>query len=289
MSKPRTGRVYRLLLEPPKTMPMLDERSETPTVPPQADELIRSAFSPASCVTRYRRDWIVGQTTEDDGVLRGRLGIKGIEDIAEIWDEERKDFATTAVPAGAAVPFAIDLNTLVMVVQPRGRIEINGIAGAVKMLLNEATGSKDSWSVRAPGNELSFKEWREGVSVVRSVRFTVRKPNPHYRDTPDLQHIMEETEADIVRFEAKADHGLDLDAGFLKDTQVHVEAGYGEARYVGERVDAQGHVTESVYYTEIKSEQEAEELPADQDGEVSFTGLAKTLGAKARRLLEPRN
>lgn len=262
----RRGRVFRLQIEPPSPPPMF----------PDSRESILQALQPGTKVERYRRTWRVGAVQYRENILVGKLGYEGAEGLAEIWDEEASDFTEVAVPAGLTAPFAINLESLEMVVQPRGQTKLNGILGAVEQMLLQL--HNVPWKIRAPRKEVTFEKWRSSVAKVTSVRFRVLKPNPHYRGTPDIEALLEESEADVVRIELQADtdEGIDTNSPFVDQSQRHVESGYGEARYVGQKVTPTG-ARESVYNSKLNSEEETEETNADQYGEVPFDSLTDVL------------
>lgn len=195
--------------------------------------------------------------------------------MAEVWDEQAKDFTAVAVPAGLTAPFAVNLSLLTMALQPRGgAIKLNGLIGAFRELLSR---DKEQWQIIAPTKETSYEEWRDSVDRVTSVRFRLRKPNPHWRDTPDLEAVLEQAEAEVARMELHSDDGIDTESSFVKQSQRHVERGYGEFVYVGVRYADTPDAIESVFNSSLDSEEQAIELPADEHGEVTSEALGKSL------------
>lgn len=260
----RTGKVYVLALVPPPQQNLL----ATP------QQLVRASLTPGSNVFRYGREWIVGQTGVTAGVLSGRIGFRGAEGVAEIWDEAAQDFTAVAVPAGLTAPFAVRLDSLRLAVQTRGSdIKLNGLVGAFQALLS---GEGERWQVRSPTREMSFAEWRASVDRVTSVRFKVRKPNPHYQGTPDLEAMIEQAEARLATLELASDEGLDTAAPFIAQSQRHVERGYGEAVYHGVREETSA-AGETVYNSALGAEEVAHEVDVDEHGEASQASLTETL------------
>ena len=88
---------------------------------------------------------------------------------------------------------------------------------------------------------------------------------------------MEQAEAELALLELQAEKGIDTTAPFIAQSQVHVERGYGEARYVGLRGVETSEVRETVYNTTLGSEEEVVEVAVREDGEVDRSDLAQTL------------
>ena len=269
MAPRKKGKVYRVILVPPDAAGLF----------PSQAEYIAEALSPGRNTERYGRQWIVGQTVQDGDILSGRIGFRGAEGMAEIWDDEAKDFREVAVPAGLTAPFAVNLRTLLMALQPRGSaIKLNGLIGAFRALLAQGG---DTWRIQTPGKEASFTQWRESVDRVVAVRFRLRKPNPHWEGAPDLEAVMEQAEAEVALLELQAEDGIDTAAPFVAQSQAHVERGYGEARYVGQRNVGTSDQRETVYNTTLGSEEEVVEVAVREDGEVDRSDLAQTLAGDA--------
>ena len=209
-------------------------------------------------------------------MLSGRIGFRGDGGIAELWDEAREDFVEYAMPAGLTAPFAIHLDTLQGVIQVRPPvIRVNSLLGAFEKLLADEDDKR--WRVQGAERQVSLSDWKARVSKITSVRFSVRIPNPHWADAPDLQTVMEDAEAEVVTLELQNEAGLDLTAPFVAQTEHHVARGYGDARYIGTAEDASG-VHETVYSTKLGAEEISDEEPADpQTGEVAPESLRQRL------------
>lgn len=268
MSPRKKAKVYRVKLVPPDEL----------TLFPDHDEYIQAALTAGRSTERYGREWIVGRTTQVGDVLTGRIGFRGAEGMVEVWDDEDQDFREVAVPAGLTSPFAVNLRTLQMALQPRGAIKLNGLIGAFRNLLTQ---EGDQWRVLTPEKEMSFSVWRASVDRVVSVKFRLRKPNPHYQGTPDLEAVLEQAEAEVAALELQSEAGIDTNAPFVQQSQHHVERGYGESRYVGLRGVATSEPRESVYNSNLGSEEEALEVAVGEDGEVSQSDLSSTLALAA--------
>lgn len=265
MPTQKSGKVFVLVLTPP---------AQPPLVP--LDEYIVDRLSPGRSVTRYSREWIIGKTQRDGDVLSGRIGFRGAEEVAEVYDDRVKDFREVAVPAGLAVQFAVDLAQLRLAVQPRGSaIKLNGLIGAFRALLSEG---EHTWRVSSPGKKTTYQEWLQTVDKVLEVKLSVRKPNPHYRDTPDLEALLEQAEAEAAKVTLRSDQGLDMASPFVNQTMVHIAAGYGEATMRGSRQEVSGQ-SETIYNTVLGSEEQGAEVPVGEHGEVSRENLVAVLAA----------
>lgn len=202
-------------------------------------------------------------------MLIGRIGVRGYEDTADVWDEDREDFMPVEFPAGLAAPFAINLGALSMAVQPRApHIRLGGIIGAMRELLQRVD---PGWKIEAEADPMSLEQWKRTVSRVIDVRFLLRKPNPHYQDDKDLEAVMEDAQALYARLQLSSEKGLDTESSFIVQSQNHVDRRYGEARYEG--IKKNTHQL-SVYDTVIGAEEVAREMLVGDDGEVAQSTLA---------------
>lgn len=254
-----------MVLVPPQNVPLF----------PQRDEHIQEALSAGRSVERYGREWIVGRTTLHSGVLSGRIGFRGAEGMAEVWDEDQQDFREIAVPAGLTAPFALNMRTLVMALQPRGtEIKLHGLIGAVRSLLSR---DGDSWRIEQRYKAMSLSEWQQTVDKVTYVRFRLKKPNPHWAGAPDLEAVMENAAAEVAALELKSAEGIQTDSPFIQQSQTHVDRGYGVGLYGGVRHAGTPDESESVYNTRLGAEEDFVDVPTGQDGEVSTNDLMETL------------
>lgn len=237
---------------------------------------ILSRIAPGQRTERYGRTWIIGRTEHrDDGSLFGRIGYQAGGTV-ELWDEDQQDFIDVAVQGGFATPFLINVRTSALAFQPRPpQIKIGAVTGAFKALLS--TADEEPWSIYSAARRVSLDEWLDRVIKVTHVRMRMRRPNPHYEDTPNLEALLEQSEADVVRLEARSKDGLKIESGFIQETLRHVGAGYGDARLTGTVREESGE-RETVYDTEIGTEEQTSEAPANPDsGEVSTESLQQAL------------
>lgn len=258
----RQSKIYRVELVPPPQPELLRTPRET----------IQESLTPGKSVERYGREWIVGKTQTEKNILTGRIGYRGADGLAELWNSELNDFTEIAVPAGLTSPFAISLESLEMAVQPRGSmISLNGVLGAFKKLLG------DEWRIETPKHEMTFEQWRQSIDIVTKVRFRITKPNPTYRGTPHIEALLEEAEANAARLELVAEQGIDTNSEFIRESLSHVERGYGTARYEGVRNQGTAEEVMSVYNSDLTAEEVAREVDTDAHGEVPSTTLAEAL------------
>lgn len=260
MTARRPGKVHLLYFQPPEQNHLFE------TWP----EWIANRIKPGASVTRYGREWVIGQTEFDNDIVTGRIGYRGSEGVAEIWDDDAQDFKPIAVPQGQAVPFAINLQTMRLAIQSRPMLKLNGLIGAIEAILSE---DEFKWRIRSPREHMTFSDWRASVERVTKVRLRVIKPNPHYRDTPNLEALLEQAEAEVATLEIEAVGGIDTDSTFIVESQEHIDAGYGEGVYRG--VVSEGH--ESVYNTKLETEENYEEYDVTFEGEVPHDSLRSAL------------
>ena len=264
------GKVFTLQLIPPAQPTLFG---------PQAHVI--EVLQGGNRITRYGRTWIVGPVTTESGALVGRLGFQGNESVTELWDEEAGDFVGLAIPTGMTAPFAVDLGTLRASVQVRPPlIRINSIIGALEQLLSEGG---ERWKVRGMAREMPLDVWLASVTRVTTVRMIARVPNPHYHGEKDLESLMESSEAEAISLEIRADGGVNIHAPFIRQTQNHIDRGYGEARYVGE-VEGLSGTRESVYSTKLAAEEVSDGLPVDEQGEVPSDLLRNHLARAQEQL-----
>jgi hypothetical protein len=266
MPRASVGRIFTLTILPPDQMGYLESRQE----------YVIRRIAAGQRITRYGREWIVGKTAITDGVLSGRIGYQGPGSVVEIWDEERQDFEDIAVPAGLTAPFAIHLSGLLVALQPRGsEVSLNALAGAFSALLSEGD---YRWTLVGSRKRTTFDHWLGSVSKVISMRATVRRPNPTYGATPDIQALLEQEEAEVVSVEIRNEtEGITRDSAFVQQTEIHIERGYGEATYTGVRErDGQRH--ETVYSTSGGAEDDSVSALVDPvTGEVDAATLREVL------------
>lgn len=229
--------------------------------------MIVDILQPGASTERYNRVWRLGRTRVEDGVLFGRLGFErsGVEDL---WNEEEKDFTETQVPGGIAAPFAIELETLLLVFQTRSQdIRVTGFTGAMQGILRDATGD-NNWRIESARRPTSFREWRASVGRVSRLHFNIAPPNPNYEGRPDLERLIDHLHLSAASLDLRSEESIDTDADLVSQLLDHVERGYGSATAVGERATEEGPV-ETVFNSELRGESEVIERSADpRTGEV---------------------
>lgn len=224
---------------------------------------LEQALQPGSSVTRYDRVWLIGGVEKSGNVLLGKIGFQGKADTVELWDDEELDFAPQTVPSGMAAPFAIDLETLQIVIQPRGRdMTLNGVVQALRAMLKG--GRSDDWRIEAESRKTSLSAWLKSVDRVTRVKFSIRKPNPHWEGAQELEDIMESAEAEVAHAELSAQDGINVDSSFIQQTQHHIDRGYGNSKWFGYRSDTQ----EKTAFSSEVGEEEPMRRITDASGEV---------------------
>lgn len=135
-------------------------RVEAPPIeaPTTLGRRLGAALVPATRVTRYRREWLLGQVSRQERTILGRVGYNTDENV-DGWDEEAQDFHRTAVTLGQASPFALNLATGVVAFQVRATISATAFAGALALLLSAGEG--------VPGWHVSVEEDAEDIRGVR--------------------------------------------------------------------------------------------------------------------------
>ncbi|MDO5700793.1 MAG: hypothetical protein Q4P36_04890 [Bowdeniella nasicola] len=235
-----------------------------------AAELVAEALHQGASITRYGREWLIGKIELEPGVLAGRIGFRGEDDVVEVWDDDQKDFAPQAVPTGTVAPFVIDLCSLRLAIQPRGRdMALNGVVQAIRHLLSKTT---SPWAIEPITERVSLGTWLSGVHHVTRIRFTVKQPNPHWAGAEQLEEVMENARAKLASLELAAPDGIRYGSSFVSQTQHHVERGYGTSRWEGERPDG----SKTIYSSEVGVETPVE-LGVGEDGEVPATAMRNAL------------
>jgi hypothetical protein len=257
----KPARVFQLVLHPPAQMSLFGPFSSD----------ITERISPGARITRYGREWIIGQTEESDGILYGRIGYQGEAGLAEIWDDERKDFVATATPTGLTAPFAIDLDSYDMAIQSRAPfMSISPMIGAFEALLSLGA---EKWEITGARTRTTLANWKASIEKLTFVKLVIREPNPHYHGAKDLESLMKDLDSEVMRVEARSESGLDMASNFLLETEGHLDRGYGEGEYRGVRGSGL-YETETSYNTRIGSEESSEEFSVDPGtGEVSKQDL----------------
>jgi hypothetical protein len=101
----RTARVPFAQIEPAEPgLPMSESRS-----------LPQAAFVPGITIERYGRFWRMGQVASEqgEGKTTGRIGYERVGDIAELWDEQARDFKERRLREGVTSPRTVAPSTVV--------------------------------------------------------------------------------------------------------------------------------------------------------------------------------
>ncbi|AFA74205.1 hypothetical protein GPOL_c31900 [Gordonia polyisoprenivorans VH2] len=238
---------------------------ETPT------EQLRARLTPGASSESYGREWRIGRVQTRDDVLTGRLGFSGEGGVEEIWDDEAKDFRDQISYRGVTTVFAVHLEQFTGLVQDRApAIKVDSAIRALRLILND--GIKDKtlhWKVEAYRRKATLSEWRRSVTRVTKVRFSLAEPNPSWQGAKDLEDLFAQTGSHSATAIFENAAGLDVDAEFIKQSQNHVDRGYGDGRYTGVIDGPDGEETVSKYNSAIGIEEQNDELAADPNGEVN--------------------
>jgi hypothetical protein len=230
---------------------------------------------PGATTERYARLWHIGRTDVEDNVLYGKLGFEG-SGVADLWNEENKDFEEASTPSGVAAPFAIELSRRRLVFQTRGQdIRVTSFTGALQGILRDAT--QQDWRVETDRTQMSFAQWRGTVEKVTQLRFNITPPNPHYEGRPSVERLVEGAALSAAQLILRSDAGIMTDSEIVVELLDHVDRGYGTSVAVGER-DIDGETLESVFSSELNGETEIRVLPANPEtGEVERDTLRQEL------------
>ena len=201
-------------------------------------QTLRDSMVPGTPVTRYERDWRMGQWRQEGRYVFGRIGFQRPGGVAELWDESINDFREQVIPAGQTSPFAVNVETLRVAFQLRsGWIRPTTFTGALQALLNEAS-NLAIWRVRHEVVKIPWERWRAEVSRVTRLEFRLKRPNPNYTDREFVERLVEDTQAGLValRLAAREDApgGIDLDTDIIRQAIDHTQRGYGTLRARGE-------------------------------------------------------
>jgi hypothetical protein len=273
---PRFGRIYGVRFVPPTDSDLFAESG--------ADQVLKR-LERGSRISRYRRTWLIGRTEFADRVLTGRIGYIGEDTVTEVWDDELRDFRDEPSANGLTTVFGVNVDTLQGLVQERKpAIGVESVNGALEDLMSAGHKPRpERWTIESVQGVKDLALWLRTVTRVTSVKLTVKAPNPHYENEPDLEDLMNAFEADVVRMEIESDTGVNTGAGFLADTQRHIDRGYGEARYAGVRVDGSGEHRTS-FNTSVGIEELNDEVPVGDNGEVDPTELRNRLRVTVEEL-----
>jgi hypothetical protein len=196
-------------------------------------DALSEAWTPGAEVSRYRRTWrLAAARVVGEGRLAGRIGFTregGLETVA--WDDEVKDFKKGEASGGVVVPFVVDLSRQRVSYQlVSGQVRPTSFTGALEGALNEA--SPYDWTVTPLVQHLAYGEWLAEIDVVTKAKFVLKRPNPHYANRKDVQHLIEGLKAQVATVTVKGEN-LDTDDDLFQEYLDHVEQNYGNARLSG--------------------------------------------------------
>lgn len=259
-SESNQGRVFAVRFIPPATV----ELFQTPT------DQLRARLFPGASIESYGREWRIGRVNVRDDVLTGRLGFSGEGGVEEIWDDEAKDFRDQISYRGVTTVFAVHLQQFTGLLQDRApAIKVDGALRALRKILNDGIGDKAlHWNVEAYRRKATLSEWRNSVTRVTKVRFSLTEPNPTWQGAQDLEDLFAQTGSHSATAIFENAAGLDMNAEFIKQSQNHVDRGYGDGRYTGVIEGPEGG-TVSRYNSAVGIEEQNDELAADPNGEVN--------------------
>lgn len=192
---------------------------------------LRSALVPATMVTRYRRDWRLGQVSFQRQTVLGRIGYMSDERV-DSWDEGMQDFHRTAVRLGQASPFALHLGTGRLAFQVRTTISVNAFAGAFALIL--AAGSQvPDWAVQVEEEPETFEEFKRSVDRVERLTLTLTPPNPNWKGRKNAEAIVGNTASDQVVMSLVGGN-INTDADVARELIDHA-AEYGNVSAIGQK------------------------------------------------------
>ncbi len=124
-------------------------------------------------------------------------------------------------------------------------IEPTTFTGNFQNLLNLAS-RVYTWRVRTFVRGMPWEVWLQGVSRITELRFTLRRPNPHYGDGHFVHDLIEDVGAQKVVVDAtapKEGEGINIDAAWVQEALDHSEA-YGDLTAKGQQKGVIGRIIE---------------------------------------------
>jgi hypothetical protein len=205
-------------------------------------------------VTRYGREWRMGQWTRSSSVLLGRIGFQAAGDVAELWDHNLNDFRPQRLVTGTTAPFAINTRSLRLAFQIRpGLIERGSFVGALRTLMNESYG-RDRWRVESDFHHVEWKSWVQQTSRITRLEIRLERPNPNYHGREHVEELIESVEADLLKltFEARPDDpdGLNLSDEVIMEMIDHA-AEHGSWRASGE-IERDGETRKAQWRSDVE-------------------------------------
>lgn len=261
-SENNQGRVFAVRFLQPESIDLFETSSEQ----------LRTRLTPGASIESYGREWRIGRVQIRDDVLTGRIGFSGEGGVEEIWDDEAKDFRDQITHRGVTTVFAVHLGRFTGLIQDRApAIKVDGALRALRRILNDGITDKSlHWKVEAYRRKPTLSEWRRTVTRVTKVRFSLTEPNPSWQGARDLEDLFNQTGSHSATAIFENAAGIDVDAEFIRQSQHHVDRGYGDGRYTGVIEGPDGEQTVSRYNSAIGIEEQNDELAANPNGEVNL-------------------
>lgn len=242
---------------------------------PDLGRSLRAAIDPGASISRYRKQWRMGQPLVDEEQhYVGRIGFERTVETTN-WDASAVDFTQLSVREGLTSQFAIDLSNLRVAYQLRPpTIKKNTARGALEKLINESS-EVIPWRIHDIFYDIGWSAWRDAVDRTTDISITTALPNPRFVDAPQLETLFDETAATMLKLAASSDTGLNVnDAQLFRQALDHaIERGYGSTRATG--VTSAGQ--ESKWSSEKAQMAIERSLPAGDNGEVTGELLAAEL------------
>ena len=131
------------------------------------------------------------------------------------------------------------------------------------------------WSINLLARRMTFEQWRATVSGITEMKARLERPNPKWKNKPQLQELVAQTNSRIVRLEAKSSphEYVNMGSDWGRELLDHVSDGYGSIDVVGRDVttaeESKLHLDQSLQgsipeVSQAYLDDEARELPADQ-------------------------
>jgi hypothetical protein len=177
----------------------------------------------------------MGQWKQHGDNIVGRIGYQAAGEVTELWDEALNDFRPQQLMTGSTAPFAINVKTLRLAFQIRPQTIVRGsFVGALQGLMNEAA-DFDHWRVSADFWGVPWEEWVDDVERVTRLEVRLERPNPNYHGRADVERLVEDVGAELVRisYEAPDDGSLNIDDDVVLEIIDHA-SDYGSWRATGE-------------------------------------------------------
>lgn len=238
------------------------------TVRGHLPDQLREALKPGQSVQHYQRTWILGQTTESDGVIFGRLGFERASSGTR-FDRETRDFVTERRADGTYSVFGIAVAEMRVAFQTHGQtIKPQSFVGALQALLNESSPT-ERWRVEREYTPQTWQTWLADVERIDKIKVRVRRPNPDYQGRSKVEGLLEGLNAEVAELQAKADaddpQGIDPRDDLLTQLIGHAES-YGAVDARGEdaagrplQLNTERHVNEA----EVEVDPETGEVRQD--------------------------